>query len=149
MVKRLRILVGDPCRDTVESLAVLLSLWGHRVRTALDGPSALDAAALFHPEVVLLEIALPWMNGCEVARRFSLQPDPSRPLLVAITGYSTEPYRRQIWEAGFDYHLVKPVDPRVLQTLMARRSGPRKARRVQKSVARDKVDSPQCIETVA
>jgi CheY-like chemotaxis protein len=122
MFKRLRVLVADPCRDTVDTFALLMRLWGYRVRTALNGPEALDAAALFHPDVVLLEIALPDMDGCEVARSLSLQPDLPRPLLVAITGYSTEPYRRQAREAGFDHLLVKPVDLSRLQTLLARRS---------------------------
>jgi two-component system CheB/CheR fusion protein len=130
MFKRLRVLVGDPCRDTSDSFALLLRLWGYRARTALTGPEALDAAALFHPDVVLLEMALPEMDGCQVARRLSLHLGHPRPLLVAITGYSTEPYRRQAREAGFDHLLVKPVDLSLLQTLLARRSRQSKRFRV-------------------
>jgi CheY-like chemotaxis protein len=119
MFQRLRVLVGDPCRDTVDTVALLLKLWGYRVRTALTGPEVLDAAALFHPDVVLLEMALPEMDGCEVTRRLALRSDLPRPLLVAITGYSTEPYRRQAREAGFDQFLTKPVDVGALRALLA------------------------------
>jgi CheY-like chemotaxis protein len=139
MFQRLRVLVGDPCRDTVDTVALLLKLWGYRVRTALTGPDVLDTAALFHPDVVLLEIALPEMDGCEVARHLSLQPDQPRPLLVAITGYSTEPYRRQAREAGFDHLLVKPVDLSLLQTLLARRSRQSKRFRVVSGSSRKSV----------
>ena len=108
-----RVLVVDDSRDSAESLALLLELKGHEVRVALDGPAALEAARGFLPEIVLLDIGLPGMDGYEVARRLRAGRDGidgEGMLLVALTGYGQDEDRRRSREAGFDHHLVKPVD---------------------------------------
>jgi CheY-like chemotaxis protein len=114
------VLIADPCADTVESAAWLLRLWGHDVRGVGTGREALDAARAFRPDTILMEIALPELDGCEVARRLRQQQAGREVLLVAITGYGDEKNRRRSREAGFDWHLIKPVDPEVLQSLLAR-----------------------------
>jgi len=113
-----RVLVVDDNVDAAESLAMLLRFNGHEVRLAFEGPGALDAAVEFLPELVLLDIGLPGMDGFEVARRLRMGSNGRKVLLVAMTGYSQEEYQRKSREAGFDYHLVKPVDPRVLEELL-------------------------------
>jgi signal transduction histidine kinase/CheY-like chemotaxis protein len=119
-----RVLAVDDNVDAVESLAVLLSLQGHEVRTAHDGPAALETALAFRPEVVFLDIGLPGIDGYEVARRLRAQEGLKTALLVAVTGYGQEEDRHQAGEAGFDAHVVKPADPAVLQALLCRcRSG--------------------------
>ena len=97
----------------------LLKLWGHEVRVAHDGPAALEAAAAAPPEVVLLDIGLPGMDGYEVAERLRARPESGGPVLVALTGYGQEEDRRRSREAGFDHHLVKPVDLDDLRSLLA------------------------------
>jgi PAS domain S-box-containing protein len=114
-----RVLVVDDNVDAVESLAMLLRVEGHEVRTAHDGPSALSAAETFRPEVVLLDIGLPGMDGYEVARRLRQEPGLEKVLLVAVTGYGQEEDRRLSREAAIDHHLVKPVDPEALLALLA------------------------------
>jgi PAS domain S-box-containing protein len=114
-----RVLVVDDNLDAAETLAELLALSGHDVRTAHDGPAALEAAGRFRPEVVLLDIGLPGMDGCEVARRLRGQEGATRALLAALTGYGQEEDRLRSREAGFDTHLVKPVDPKALFALIA------------------------------
>jgi CheY-like chemotaxis protein len=111
-------LVVDDNVDGAESLATLLKLLGHEVHVAHDGPAALLATADVRPEVVFLDIGLPGMDGYEVARRLR-RPGRSEALLVALTGYGQEEDRRRSREAGFDHHLVKPVDPAVLEDLLA------------------------------
>jgi two-component system, chemotaxis family, CheB/CheR fusion protein len=114
-----RILLADPCRDTVESTAWLLRLWGYDVQGAGTGPETLEVALAYRPEVVLMELGLPGLDGCQVARRLRQQGTHPELLLVAVTGYGDEKNRRRSREAGFDCHLVKPVDPEVLQGLLA------------------------------
>lgn len=114
-----RVLVADPCTDTVESTAWLLRMWGHEMRGAGSGPEALEVARAYRPDAVLMEIGLPGLDGCEVARRLRRQGARPALLLVAVTGYGDERNRRRSREAGFDLHLVKPVDPEVLQGLLA------------------------------
>ncbi len=114
-----RILVVDDNVDSAESLAMMLRLLGHDVHTAHDGPAALRAAAAFAPEMVLLDIGLPGMDGYEVARRLRTLPQVRGALLVAQTGWGQEEDRRKSREAGFDHHLVKPVDPAVLREVLA------------------------------
>lgn len=118
---RLRhILVVDDNRDSAISLAMLLRLLGNEVRTAHDGPEALSVAAHAWPDVVLLDIGLPGMDGYEVARQIRSMREGKRLVIVALTGYGTEEDRRQSHAAGFDAHLVKPVDLDALQVLLAR-----------------------------
>jgi PAS domain S-box-containing protein len=115
-----RVLVVDDNVDSADSLAMLLQVNGHEVRVAYDGPAALREAAAFVPEVVLLDIGLPGMNGYEVARKLREMPEAKGTLLVAQTGWGQAEDRRRSKEAGFDHHLVKPVDvPKLLELLGA------------------------------
>jgi CheY-like chemotaxis protein len=115
-----RILLVDDNKDSAESLALVFRLSGHDVRTAYDGPSALDTARANPPDVVLLDIGLPGMSGLEVARRLRQDLGLTDVLLVALTGYGQEEDRRRSQEAGCNAHLVKPVALDALQTLLAR-----------------------------
>jgi PAS domain S-box-containing protein len=117
-----RVLVVDDNRDAAETLALLLRSSGQEVRLAYDGLSALKAADGFQPEVVLLDIGLPGMNGYEVARELRRLPGLGQALLIAVTGYGMEADRRCALEAGFDRHIVKPVDPDRLLALVTSRS---------------------------
>jgi CheY-like chemotaxis protein len=113
-----RVLVVDDSVDSAETLAELLRLWGHDVCTAHDGAEALAAAREKRPEVVLLDIGLPGMDGYAVAEQLRAEGLSGR-LLVAITGFSESEDRARMKEAGFDRHLVKPVDPASLQGLFS------------------------------
>jgi PAS domain S-box-containing protein len=113
----LRILVVDDNRDLVESLAILLRLWGHEVRTAHDGLSGLKAARSYRPQVVFLDIGLPGLDGYELARRLRAEVGGGMKL-IAVTGYGQEEDRRRALEAGFDAHLVKPADLGDVQRLL-------------------------------
>jgi len=115
----LRVLVVDDNHDAVETLAMLLGLWGHDVRLAADGPSAVEMAAAHRPDVVLLDISLPGMSGYEVAERLRANPELRETVLVAMTGYGQAEDKKETREAGFTLHLVKPVEPDVLQKLLA------------------------------
>jgi CheY-like chemotaxis protein len=110
--------VVDDNVDAAESVAALVRLWGHKVRLAHNGPEGFRAAEEFQPEVVLLDIGLPGMNGYDVARRLRQQPASRDALLIAVTGYGHEEDRRRSAGAGFDHHLTKPVDPEALQRLL-------------------------------
>ncbi|MBV9121955.1 MAG: response regulator, partial [Planctomycetes bacterium] len=114
-----RVLVVDDNPDAAESLALLLRVEGHEVRTAHDGPAALKAATEFQPEVIFLDIGLPRVSGYEVARQLREQLGLKKVLLVAVTGYGQEEDRRRSREAGFDAHLTKPADPAALHELLA------------------------------
>lgn len=113
-----RVLVVDDNRDAAESLAMLLGAWNHEVRTVHSGPEALDLSASFRPDVILLDIGLPGMDGYEVARRLRQRPNAKMTLLVALTGYGRAEDRRQSHEAGFDEHLVKPVSVDALEKIL-------------------------------
>jgi signal transduction histidine kinase len=113
-----RILVVDDSMDAAKSLALLLRLAGHEVAVAHDGPTALKTADSFQPNLVILDIGLPGMDGYEVARLLRGQPPSPNLVLVALTGYGQEEDRRLSREAGFDHHLVKPVDPTELQRIL-------------------------------
>ena len=106
----LRVLVVDDNVDTVTTLAMLVQESGHATRTAYDGLMVLEAALDYRPDVVLLDIGLPGMNGFEVARQIRQQPALQRVVLVALTGYGQENDRQHSHDAGFDHHLVKPAD---------------------------------------
>ena len=116
-----RILVVDDNEDSAESLTMLLRLQGHLVESAHDGPRALEAAERFQPDVILLDIGMPGMNGYEVARRLRQMPAGQRALLVALTGWGQEDDKRRAVAAGFDHHLTKPVDPARLSEVLGRR----------------------------
>ena len=114
-----RILVVDDNVDSTESLTLLLQLEGHDVRAALDGHTAIAAAIAFHPQVVLLDIGLPDMDGLEVARHLRLRPETKQVLMIALTGYAQPEDRQHCLDAGFDHHVVKPLDFERLRTLIA------------------------------
>jgi CheY-like chemotaxis protein len=111
--------VVDDNVDAANSLAMLMArAYGQEVRVAHDGPEALAVAVEFLPEVVLLDIGLPGMDGHEVARRLRERPEFGSATLVALTGWGQESDRRKSSEAGFDRHLVKPADPADLRALL-------------------------------
>jgi CheY-like chemotaxis protein len=113
-----RVLVVDDNVDAAKSLGLLLEESGHAVLTAYDGPTALEAAREFRPNVVLLDIGLPGIDGFEVAKRFRQQPDFGGVVLVALTGYGQATDKQRSLEAGFNHHLVKPASfGKVLQIL--------------------------------
>jgi len=120
-----RILVVDDNVDAAESLSRLLRLQAHEVRVAYDGLAALAAARDMNPDVVLLDIGLPELDGLEVARSLRARDDGPRPLLVAMTGFGQAEDRARTAAAGFDHHLTKPVDPKLLQTLLQTARGAR------------------------
>jgi CheY-like chemotaxis protein len=113
-----RILVVDDNPDAADSLALLLKLSGHEVHVAHDGLEAVEAAAKVQPDVILLDIGLPRLNGYEAARRIRNQQRDRSVILVALTGWGQDEDRRRSEEAGFDAHMVKPVDPAVLSNLL-------------------------------
>jgi signal transduction histidine kinase/DNA-binding response OmpR family regulator len=115
-----RILVVDDNVDGAQSLAMLLRTVGHEVQVYHDGLKALESARTFRPDVVLLDIGLPGLNGFEVAERLRGQSGGGELLLVAITGYGQASDVRRAQEAGFDHHFIKPIDPDVLQDLLSR-----------------------------
>ncbi len=115
----LRVLVVDDCVDTANTLASLLQLWGHETYTAQDGLAALEAAECYEPDVVLLDIGLPRLDGWEVARQLRQQAGPDELLLVVLTGYSEETDRARAKEIGIDYFFVKPVEPEDLRQVLA------------------------------
>jgi CheY-like chemotaxis protein len=115
----LRVLVVDDCRDTAESLQILLEAWGHEARAAHDGPSALRLASEFGPDAVLLDIGLPQMDGWEVARQMRKLPEGRGMFLVALTGFGYDRHRDRSLVAGCDQHLVKPVHPAELRRLFS------------------------------
>jgi signal transduction histidine kinase/CheY-like chemotaxis protein len=114
----LRILAVDDNRDIAEGLAQVLSMWGHSVRTAPDGASALEIAGAFGPEVVLLDLGLPKIDGFEVARRLCAN-GPVPTLLISMSGFGQDQARRQSRQAGFHHHLVKPIDMDDLRAMLA------------------------------
>ena len=115
----LRILIVDDNRDGADSLAMLLQIMGNDTRTAHDGQEAVDVAEEFRPDVMLLDIGLPKLNGYEACRRIREQPWGRSVVLIALTGWGQEDDRRRSQEAGFDHHMVKPVDPQDLMKLLA------------------------------
>jgi PAS domain S-box-containing protein len=116
---RRRILVVDDNRDAADSLGMLLLMMGNEVYTAHDGLEAVGAAAAFQPDVVLLDLGLPKLNGYEAARRIREQDGGTDIVLVAVTGLGQEEDRRRSKEAGFDHHMTKPVEFAALQKLLA------------------------------
>jgi CheY-like chemotaxis protein len=118
MPEPLRVLVVDDCPDTRASLRLLLRLWGHDTREAGDGPSALRLAGEFRPQAVLLDLALPGLNGYEVARQLRLLEGLAGALLLATSGFGEVRDLEQSRAAGFDGHLLKPLDLGELERLL-------------------------------
>jgi CheY-like chemotaxis protein len=115
-----RVLVVDDNRDAAETMAQLLTITGYSARTAYSGPASLEVAAAYLPDVLLLDIGLPGLNGYEVARRLRQHPQLNGVRLIAMTGYGEEAYRRRAQDAGFDTYLVKPIDFVKVQEVLAR-----------------------------
>jgi CheY-like chemotaxis protein len=113
-----RILVADDNVDSANSLGMLLKIIGHDVRTARDGNEALTVAADFRPDVMLLDIGMPGMDGYELARRVREQPWGKSAMLIAVTGWGQDQDRQRSRDAGFDQHLVKPVELEALEKLL-------------------------------
>jgi two-component system CheB/CheR fusion protein len=124
LTRGLRVLVVEDNVDAAESLAALLRLWGHNVHVVHDGLEAIDEAHRQHPEVVLLDIGLPGLDGYQVAKRLREDSEMDGALLVAMTGYGQPDDRRRSREAGIHHHFVKPVEPFVLRTLLANLGAP-------------------------
>ena len=118
-VGRHRILIADDNNDSATSLSMLLNDAGYDVRTAGDGVQALATAEHFRPDIALLDIGMPQLNGYDVARRLREQPWGRKVLLIAVTGWGGADHRQQTAEAGFDHHLTKPVDPMALTRMLA------------------------------
>jgi CheY-like chemotaxis protein len=121
-----RILVVDDLAASAETLMTLLEMEGFQVRIANEGMAALKIAEEFKPEVVLLDIGLPGMNGFEVAHRLRMQPESRDALMIALTGYGEAESRSRSAQAGFDFHMVKPADVNLLLSMLA---NPQQARR--------------------
>jgi PAS domain S-box-containing protein len=126
-VPKLRVLVADDNRDMTESLALMLTMEGHEVRTAFDGEEAFQAAESFLPDVALIDLGMPKGSGHAVARRIREAPWGGRIILVAQTGWGQDDDRRRTLQAGFDHHLVKPVSPEALANLLASLAAPERS----------------------
>jgi CheY-like chemotaxis protein len=116
---RCRILVVDDNENAAQMLGMLLTALGNEVRTAYDGSTAIELAVRFRPDVVLLDIGMPKLDGYETARRIRREPWGRNIVLAALTGWGQEEDKRRTREAGFDHHFVKPVDPAILQQFLA------------------------------
>lgn len=125
MAKRnFRILVVDDNQDSALSLAMMLSIMGHETSTAHDGESAVKAAESFLPEVILLDIGLPKLNGYEVAQQIRRQPWGASMYLIAVTGWGQDEDRQRSAEVGLNVHMVKPIEPAALEKLLAELGSP-------------------------
>jgi PAS domain S-box-containing protein len=124
----LRVLVVDDNRDAADSLAMLLELYGHAVETAYDGPSGVESARRARPDLVFLDIGLPGMDGYAVAARLRAAPEMTGTRIVALSGYAQEEDRQRSRAAGFDDHLVKPLDPDTLARCLSEAAALRSAR---------------------
>ena len=118
--RRRRVLIVEDNADARESLSLFLQLAGHEVVTAEDGPRALDKMPTVRPDVAVIDVGLPGMDGYEVARAIRQRPDGKSMCLIALTGYGQAEDQRRALAAGFDIHLTKPVDPAKIQELLAR-----------------------------
>ena len=119
----LRILVVEDDQDNAATLSMLLRLYGYDVEVAGDGPSALQSVQAAQPDVVLLDLALPKMDGWQVAQQIRQNRNGKRPLIIAVSGYGDKAARLRSYESGIDLHLVKPVEPAELEDLLKRLQG--------------------------
>lgn len=115
--RNLRVFVVDDNRDAADSLAMLVQLWGHDVERDYDG-SAMHKIHAFNPDVILMDIGMPKMDGNLMTRRLREDGRYHQTLIIAVTGYHDEARRLFATEAGFDHYLIKPVDPSVLEKLL-------------------------------
>jgi len=116
-----RILLVDDNADSAHTMAALLAVEGHETVVAYDGDTALQRAQAMAPDAILVDIGLPGMNGFQVARELRARPETRGALLIAVTGYGQAADRQRAMEAGFDHHLVKPVDLNAVQKLLVTR----------------------------
>ncbi len=116
--KGLRVLIVEDLADSALSMAMLLKLYGHEVSISANGVDGIESARNAKPDVVLIDIGLPGLDGHAVAKEISDQRDGRTPLLIAITGFGQESDRRRSQEAGIDLHLLKPVEPPVLESIL-------------------------------
>jgi CheY-like chemotaxis protein len=116
----MKVLVVDDNHDAATSLSMLVAMLGHDVRTGFDGVQALDLAGEFHPDLVLLDLGMPRMDGYEACRRLREQPWGAEAVVVAVTGWGRDDDRRKTQLAGFDQHLVKPVAPDAIASILSR-----------------------------
>lgn len=114
-----RILVVDDNVDAASTTSALLKSWGHDVQVAFNGPIALEAVRLYRPEIIFLDIGLPGMSGYEVASHLRAQPETREIVIAALTGYGQEADRQRAFASGCDYHLTKPPNPGILETILA------------------------------
>jgi CheY-like chemotaxis protein len=114
-----RVLIVDDDLDNAEGLALLCRLAGHEVEVAQDGPTAIEKAKSFHPEVVVLDIGMPGMDGIETCRQLRGLSECPRPFVIAVTGWGLSADYDRTRAAGFDHHLVKPVEPQQLLAMLS------------------------------
>lgn len=115
--KPLCVLIVDDCKDAANSMFMLVEMWHHDVRVAYDGAAAREMAITFQPDVLLLDIAMPKIDGFTLARELRRQAPLRDALLVAMTGYADEVHRL-LWENAFDHFLIKPVEPAIVERLL-------------------------------
>jgi CheY-like chemotaxis protein len=121
-----KILVVDDNRDAAQTLCAYLQGSGNSVRVAFDGPSAFALASDFQPDVVLLDIGLPGMNGYELAALLRAEPRFRDTVLVAVTGYGREADRERARQSGFNHHFTKPIDPAAILAAIGPAGGPKR-----------------------
>jgi two-component system CheB/CheR fusion protein len=115
-----RILIVDDSTEAADSLALLLQVLGHQVMTVYDGPDALAVALTFRPDIIILDIRMPKMDGYEVARQLRAMPEAASTVLVALTGFGRPEDIQRARDAGFDHHFLKPVEFTVITQFLAR-----------------------------
>jgi CheY-like chemotaxis protein len=122
-----RVLVVDDCKDTADSLEMVIEMWGYDVEVAYDGETAIETALIYHPDAIFLDIGMPRMDGCEAVKRLRKEASVKDALMVAVSGYHDDLHKKQAMEAGFDLYHVKPVDPAVMKALLVQRERGRRA----------------------
>jgi len=118
----MKVMVVDDNHEAANSMGLLVGSFGHEVRTAFDGEEAFVVASAFHPEVVLLDLSMPRMDGYEACRRMRLQPWGTKMTMVAVTGWAQAEARTKTALAGFDLHFVKPVAPDLIASTLEERA---------------------------
>jgi CheY-like chemotaxis protein len=117
-VTKRRILVADDNPDAASTLGMLLEMMGHEVCIVHDGVKAVEGAATFRPDIILLDIGMPQLNGYDACARIREQPSNKGILIVALTGWTQDDKKQRSQQAGFDFHLVKPVELPALEKLL-------------------------------
>jgi two-component system, OmpR family, response regulator len=116
--RRLNVLVVDDNRDAADSTATLVELWGHTARTAYDGTDGWRMVQEWHPDFLILDINMPGLDGYALAERVKQTPGLEGTRMVAVSAYSDAQHLRRVMEAGFDFRLTKPADPRELEEIL-------------------------------